>query len=183
MSKTTTEPAKWHKIYRDNEDKCFFVGKDGKSGLARSEYDWRTTDSLSRESGLTKRECEEILDFYAKKGVVIQHSGGEKWGYWERVGVPKSETDPIAKDHQDRTDRQVAVNGGAKKPTLPGGTSVIAAPAPAPGTAPAPAPGTGTTGAPKAPAKKPVTGTSGGNAGIGAPISAKPAVKKPVATP
>ena len=126
-------PQKWHTIYRGSEDKCFFCGKDGKSGLARSEYDWRTTDSLARESGLTKRRTEEIIDYYCKRGVVIQHTKDpEKWGYWERVGAPKGDPDPVKKDHDDRSQKQQNSNGGtpSKKPapSIPNGKGTAPSP-------------------------------------------------------
>ena len=144
MSKEPTTPAKWHAVYRNDDDKNFFVGKDGKSGLARSEYDWRTTEKLAIEAGLTRKRTEEIIEYYCKRNMVIQHKDGEKWGYWERVGATKATPDPLAKDQQDRVDRQInrntGITGGLKKPTLPGGSTAVApAASPAP-SAPVPAP-------------------------------------------
>lgn len=195
---TTTSPSKWHTVYRGSEDKCFFCGKDGKSGLARSEYDWRTTDSLSRESGLSKRRTEEVIDYYSKKGIVIQHTKDpEKWGYWERVGTLKADPDPVKKDHDDRSQKQQNLNnGGAKKPpaagTYPapggvGGGPIKTTPgtgagkqAPTPTKTAPPAPKTGGVGKISTPppvAQKPVPATT-----LPAKVPAAPA-KKPAAVP
>lgn len=78
---------KWWQIYSNDDEKRFFVGKDGKSGLVRNqEYEWRSTEALARESGLSKARTEQLIDKYHKAGLVIQHSKDpEKWGYWEKV--------------------------------------------------------------------------------------------------
>jgi len=93
---------KWHEVYSGSDERNFFIGKDGKSGLVRAtEFDWRSTDALARESGLTKGRTEQIIDKYHKAGIVIQHSKDpEKWGYWEKVApqlanqTTKSADDP-----------------------------------------------------------------------------------------
>lgn len=108
-----TTPKKWHESYRNDAEKCVFVGKDGCSGLIRAKdkttgkpYEWRTTDSLARESGLSKKRVEEILEYWTNKKVVRQHSKDpEKWGYWEIVGEEKSDPDVVAKDHENRIDK------------------------------------------------------------------------------
>jgi len=83
---------KWWQVYANDDEKRFFVGKDGKSGLIRgkdkngADFDWRTTDKLASESGLTKTRVEQIIDKYHKAGLVLQHpKDPEKWGYWEKV--------------------------------------------------------------------------------------------------
>ncbi len=140
MPQTIEKPAKWWAAYRNDEEKCVFVGKDGQSGLIRARdkdgkhYDWRSTDALARESGLSKKRVEEILDHWCKKGVVRQHSKDpEKWGYWENVGAEKPDPDPVLKDHEDRVDKQLTNNGKApiKKPALPGGNGKVTTPPPA----------------------------------------------------
>ena len=85
-------PKKWWQVYNGDEEKRFFVGKDGKSGLIRGkdksglDFDWRSTESIARESGLTKLKTEQIINKYHKAGIVIQHQKDpEKWGYWEKV--------------------------------------------------------------------------------------------------
>lgn len=146
-----SKPQKWHEVYRGDEEKNVFVGKDGTSGLIRAKdkegkrFEWRSTDALARESGLSKKRVEEILDHWCKKGVVRQHSKDpEKWGYWEIVGAPKDDPDVVAEDHKQRVDKQL-VNSGLKPavkpttkpdgkgtaPSLPGGQGTINTPAPA----------------------------------------------------
>lgn len=133
------KPAKWWAVHRNDEEKCVFVGKDGESGLIRAKdkhgkhYDWRSTDALARESGLSKKRTEEILDHWCKKGVVRQHAKDpEKWGYWENVGQEKQDPDPVAKDHEDRVDKQM---GKPVKTQVPTPTQV---PVGAPPSIPAP---------------------------------------------
>lgn len=153
-------PEKWHKVYRTDEEKCVFVGKDGNSGLIRAtdkitgkRFEWRSTDALARESGLSKKRVEEILEYYCNKKVVRQHSKDpEKWGYWEVVGEEKNDPDVVAEDHAKRMDKAVGGTGKGIAKTNPsqvGGN---------PGSVP-----------PKPPAKPPAV--------------KPPAVKPPVKTP
>ena len=83
----TKNLKKWWECYAGDDEKRFFVGKDGQSGLVRHpEYEWRSTDRISAESGLKKETVETILEKYHKRGMVVQHpKDPEKWGYWERV--------------------------------------------------------------------------------------------------
>jgi len=127
-------PDKWHKIYRTDEEKCVFVGKDGQSGLIRAvdkttgkRFEWRSTDALARESGLSKKRVEEILEYYCNKKIVRQHSKDpEKWGYWEVVGPEKEDPDVVAKDHESRIEKATGGSGkGKTNPSqvgTPGGT-------------------------------------------------------------
>ena len=117
-----TNPPKWWEVHRNDEEKCVFVGKDGKSGLIRGKdkdgkpFSWRTTDSLSKESGLSKKRTEEILDHWCKKGVVrVNPKDPEKWGYWENVGSEKAEPNPVETDHKERMDKVKNLNAPAKK--------------------------------------------------------------------
>jgi hypothetical protein len=106
---------KWWQVYSNDDEKNFFSGKDGKSGLARSQdYDWRTTDALAREAGLTKAKTEQIIDKYHKAGLVIQHQKDpEKWGYWERVAPQlASQTNKSVSD----TDKDQRIDKAKKKP-------------------------------------------------------------------
>lgn len=84
---STVNLKKWWQVYANDEEKRFFVGKDGQSGLVRStDYEWRSTTALAREADMTKLSCEQIIDKYHKHGIVLQHpKDPEKWGYWERV--------------------------------------------------------------------------------------------------
>lgn len=105
---------KWWQVYCNDEEKRFFVGKDGKSGLVRnSQFEWRTTDSLSRESGLTKTKTEEIIAKYHKAGLVIQHSNDpEKWGYWEKVSTQDDKKTTKSVSDEDKEKR---INKAGKK--------------------------------------------------------------------
>lgn len=136
---------KWWQVYSNDDEKRLFTGKDGNSGLARSQdYEWRSTDALAKEAGLAKRRTEEILDKYHKVGVVCQSSKDpEKWGYWERVkpdaNVP---TKGVVQADQDK--RVEKADSTKKKSPTPAGNAPP----------PAPAPTQNPTPAKKAPAKK-----------------------------
>lgn len=110
---------KWWEVYSGDDEKRFFVGKDGHSGLIRKkskdgqEFKWRSTDMLSQESGLSKTVVEQIIDKYHKAGIVVQHhKDPEKWGYWENVAKEMSETKVSVSD-EDKKDR---VDKAKKKP-------------------------------------------------------------------
>jgi hypothetical protein len=127
MLETIKMPEKWHKVYRSDEEKCVFVGKDGNSGLIRAtdkttgkRFEWRSTDALARESGLSKKRVEEILEYYCNKKVVRQHSKDpEKWGYWEVVGEEKNDPDVVAEDHAKRIDKATGGTGKGIAKTNP----------------------------------------------------------------
>ena len=99
---------KWWQVYNGDKEKRFFVGKDGKSGLCRSsQFEWRSTDKLASEAGLTKAETEQIIDKYHKAGLVIQHAKDpEKWGYWEKV-APDAANPPAKSVAQQDKDKRV----------------------------------------------------------------------------
>lgn len=100
---------KWWEVYSGDEEKKFFVGKDGHSGLVRNDdFHWRSTDALARESGLSKTKIEQIIDKYHKAGIVLQHEKDpEKWGYWENIKSksinPKGSI--VEEDQKDRIDK------------------------------------------------------------------------------
>jgi hypothetical protein len=101
---------KWWEVYANDDEKKFFVGKDGSSGLVRkAKYEWRSTDLLSQESGLTKTKIESIIEKYHKVGIVVQHpKDPEKWGYWEKVApqlANQSVKSTSDKDKEDRIDK------------------------------------------------------------------------------
>jgi len=80
-------PPKWYEVYPqgtpegDQEQKFF-------TSLARSQWDWRTTAALARETGLPVTDIEAIIEKYRPLGLVIQHPDhADQWGYWERVGT------------------------------------------------------------------------------------------------
>lgn len=111
MSQKTLK--KWWAVYANDEEKRFFVGKDGNSGLCRNtEFDWRSTEALARESGLSKAKIEIIIDKYHKAGIVVQHAKDpEKWGYWEKCSstVTSSTKDVTKDDQQARVDKAKGV--------------------------------------------------------------------------
>ena len=77
---------KWHEVFQGSEERNFFIGKDGKSGLVRSQYDFRSSSALAKEGGITKERAEEIIDKYLKLGIVVQSPNKEDhYGYWLRV--------------------------------------------------------------------------------------------------
>ena len=128
---------KWWQVYSNDEEKKLFVGKDGASGLCRkTSYDWRSTDLLAKESGLTKIRVEEILDKYHKIGIVLQHkTDPEKWGYWENVAPSLGKGTPAGVVKQDQ-DKRVEKADKKKNGTTP---TIVAAPASPPvTTTPAP---------------------------------------------
>ncbi len=100
---------KWWAVYANDDEKKFFVGKDGNSGLCRNDkFEWRSTEALSRESGLSKSKIEAIIDKYHKAGIVVQHTKDpEKWGYWEKCAsqMAAAPKDVTKDDQQDRVDK------------------------------------------------------------------------------
>lgn len=95
MSKLKT----WSQVYPQgtkagDEEQLFFVGKDRQSGLARHpQYKWRSTDSIIKESGLTKDRVEFIINKYVKMGLILSSpTKPDQWAYWERVSNKKDET-------------------------------------------------------------------------------------------
>ncbi len=173
-------PEKWHKVYRTDEEKCVFVGKDGNSGLIRAtdkttgkRFEWRSTDALARESGLSKKRVEEILEYYCNKKVVRQHSKDpEKWGYWEVVGEEKNDPDVVAEDHAKRMDKATGGTGKGIAKTNPSVTGVPGGPGsvkPTPAKPPA-----------KPPVKSPPPATTPKGPNVPKCPPAKPPVKPPI---
>jgi hypothetical protein len=77
---------KWYDVYQGNDERAFFVGKDGKSGLVRSSYNYRSVAALAKESGLSKGRVEQIVSKYLKMGLVVASSDKEDhYAYWGRV--------------------------------------------------------------------------------------------------
>ncbi len=77
---------KWHEVYTGQDERNFFIGKNGKSGIVRSEFDFRSMKSLVKESGLSEKRTEEIIDKYLKLGIIVQSTNkDDHFGYWLRV--------------------------------------------------------------------------------------------------
>lgn len=103
--KKNNEPPKWVNVYpqgtkEGDEEYDFFIA------LGRSpKWQWRSTAQIAKESGLSRKRVDEILDKYWRKGMVFQSPSNEDhWGYWERVPemLPKEEISVTEKDHEDR---------------------------------------------------------------------------------
>lgn len=81
-----SRPKKWHEVYKGNEERAFFVGKDGKSGLVRSSFNYRSVSALAKESGLTKERVEQLVNKFMASGLIFQNDNhDDQYGYWERV--------------------------------------------------------------------------------------------------
>lgn len=93
MTKNKIKLKKWSQVYPQgtkdgDEEQKFFIGLNRKSGLVRSNYDWRSTEALVKESGLTRQRVEEIITKYVKLGLIFASPHREDhWGYWERDEV------------------------------------------------------------------------------------------------
>jgi hypothetical protein len=104
----TKNPPKWHQVYPQgtqagNEEYKFFVA------LARHpKFAWRSVSAVAKESGLTEKRTEEILQKYYTKGMVFPSPKNESnWGYWERVPemLPKDPGSLSIKDQKKRIDK------------------------------------------------------------------------------
>jgi len=93
MTKSKIKLKKWSQVYPQgtkdgDEEQKFFIGLNRQSGLVRSKHDWRSTEALVKESGLTRKRVEEIITKYVKLGLVFPSPHREDhWGYWERDEV------------------------------------------------------------------------------------------------
>lgn len=79
---------KWLECYptgtqAGDEEKRFFVA------IARHpQYKYRSVGAIAQEANITKTRCEEIINKYYPKGMLIQSSKHpDQWGYWETLGV------------------------------------------------------------------------------------------------
>lgn len=105
------KPKKWTEVYpvgtsEGNEESKFF------RYLARNQrYEWRSTAALAKESGLSKKRVEEIVEKYYKLGMIFQHPKNEDhWAYWERVPeMLKDQYKPVfEKDKDERINSKIA---------------------------------------------------------------------------
>lgn len=105
---------KWHEVYQGQDERNFFVGKNGKSGLVRSEYDFRSAKAIAKESGLSDKRTDEIIDKYLKMGIVVQSPNKEDhYGYWLRVSPHLGSNTHQTVAQADQADR---VKKASKKP-------------------------------------------------------------------
>ena len=77
---------KWTDVYPQGTDEwdqeqAFFIA------LARnSKWQWRSTAALAKESVLTQKRVEEIINKYVKRNMVFKNpNNDDQWAYWERV--------------------------------------------------------------------------------------------------
>jgi len=97
---------KWHEVYNGPTERNFFIGKDGNSGLVRSQYDYRSSAALAKEAGITKEECEKIIAKFLKLGVVVQSQSKEDhFGYWMRVSPHLANTVQVTIAQADQAAR------------------------------------------------------------------------------
>ena len=106
MTKKT--PPKWTAVYpqgtrEGDEEQKFFIA------LARnSKWEWRSVTAIAKDSGLSPKRCEEIIQKYHKCGMIIQSGKNEDlWAYWERVPNlgEKDDASVTEKDQKERIDK------------------------------------------------------------------------------
>ena len=99
------KPPKWTSVYpqgtkEGDEEQVFFIA------LGRHpKWEWRSVPQLSKETGLTEKRVEELINKYYKKGIIFQNPKNEiYWGYWERVPeyLPKDTGSITGKDQKHR---------------------------------------------------------------------------------
>lgn len=106
---------RWHEVYQGGDERNFFIGKNGKSGLVRTDYNYRSVAALAKESGLTKDRVEQIVAKYLKLGIVVQSPDKEDhFGYWQRVGANLAAGAPNTVSQNDQAAR--VKKATAKKP-------------------------------------------------------------------
>lgn len=114
------KPKKWHEIYKGNDERAFFVGKDGKSGLVRTSYTYRSVSALVKESGLSKDKVEQMVNKFLGLGIIFQSDNhDDQYGYWERVNpnyVVGGAKTIVAKDQESRVKAQTTKNAANQKP-------------------------------------------------------------------
>ena len=74
------KPDKWWAVYHGDEEKKFFTA------LCRDkDYSFRSISMIAKETKISEKRIEEIIDKYMKKGMVFQSpKNPEHFGYWER---------------------------------------------------------------------------------------------------
>ena len=103
-SKKQKNPSKWWEVYPkgtvSGDEECDFFN----ALSTNPKWQWRSTASIAKESGLSKKRVEEIINKYYKKGMVFQNPANEdQWGYWERV--PHMIEDKKSLTEEDRNKR------------------------------------------------------------------------------
>lgn len=79
-------PKKWTETYPSGTKEGDEESKFFRSLARHPKYEWRSTASLAKESGLSAKRVEEIIAKYLKLNMIFQSPKNEDhWGYWERV--------------------------------------------------------------------------------------------------
>ena len=110
------KPKKWYDVYpygtkEGNEEALVFIFL-----CRKNKYDWGSTASIVKSTGLTRQRVEEIIDKYVSKTdppLIYPHPTNEEhWGYWERVPevLQKDNRSITQKDHDKRIDKQLSGN-------------------------------------------------------------------------
>lgn len=103
-------PPKWTDVYphgtkQGDEEMSFFFA------LARTKWEWRSTASLVKESGLSRERVEEIISKYVNYNpplIYTNDSREDHWAYWQRVPDLAVKKDSIAQsDRNKRIERHV----------------------------------------------------------------------------
>jgi hypothetical protein len=97
-------PKKWYEVYPqgtkqgDEEARVF-------KALARTQFEWRSTAAIIKESGLPEARVEEILHKYSTKYnpplIYASKSKDNHWGYWEVCGETGKKPKALAQQDKD----------------------------------------------------------------------------------
>lgn len=105
--KNKKKPQQWINVYpqgtkEGDEEQALFIA------LVRNQIPWRSVAALAKESNLTEKRVEQILEKYDKLGMVFQNPTTEdQWGYWTRLPdmLPDIKESLVLKDHKNRIKR------------------------------------------------------------------------------
>jgi hypothetical protein len=79
------KPKKWTEVYAQgtpegDEEQKFFIC------LSRDKFFWRSTGQIVKETGLSPKRVDEIINKYLPMNIIFASPSKEAhWGYWERV--------------------------------------------------------------------------------------------------
>lgn len=80
------DASKWHEVFTGEEERVFFVGRDGRGGLVRSQYDFRSVEALAEETGLSVERVREIIAKHLQTGVIVPSPNRtDSFGYSHRI--------------------------------------------------------------------------------------------------
>lgn len=103
----------WFQAYSCDEELRFFIGKDKKSGLVRSSYDYRSVSALAKEGGLTLEQTEKIVAKFLKMGIVVASTNkDDHYAYWKRVAPDLGKKTKKSVADKDKDKRTQSALGG-----------------------------------------------------------------------